>query len=79
VERHVTVRQVVCVEWGTMHGSEYVNRLYGMVSRHLTPPFPTRWQHLRATFGEPRVDDKRRRHLQRFVLPVRWIEEHWRE
>lgn len=43
------------------------------------PPFPTRWQHLRATFGEPRVDDKRRRHLQRFVLPVGWIEAHWRE
>lgn len=44
------------------------------------PPFPSRWQHLRATFGDgPRVDDNRRRHLQRFVLPVRWIEEHWRE
>jgi hypothetical protein len=43
------------------------------------PPFPSRWQHLRATFGEPRVDDRRLRHLQRFVLPVRWIEEHWRE
>jgi hypothetical protein len=43
-------------------------------------PFPSRWQHLRATFGDgPRVDDNRRRHLQRFVLPVRWIEEHWRE
>jgi hypothetical protein len=43
------------------------------------PALPTVWQHLRATFGGARVDDSRRRHLQRFVLPVRWIEEHWRE
>lgn len=43
------------------------------------PPFPTRWQHLAATFGGPRVDDNPRRHLQRFVLPVRWIGQHWRE
>jgi hypothetical protein len=33
------VKQVVCVKWGTKYGPEYVNRLYGMVSRHLTPPF----------------------------------------
>lgn len=32
-------KQVVCVKWGTMYGPEYVNRLYGMVSRHLVPPF----------------------------------------
>jgi len=33
------MKQVVCVKWGTMYGPEYVNRLYGMVSRHITPPF----------------------------------------
>jgi hypothetical protein len=43
------------------------------------PSFESRWQHLCATFTGPRVDDSARRHLQRFVLPVRWIEEHWRE
>ncbi|MET0659364.1 MAG: glycosyl transferase [Steroidobacteraceae bacterium] len=32
-------KQVVCVKWGTKYGSEYVNRLYGMVRRHITPPF----------------------------------------
>ena len=33
------VKQLVCVKWGSAYGPEYVNRLYGMVSRHLTPPF----------------------------------------
>jgi hypothetical protein len=32
-------RQVICIRWGTKYGAEYVNRLYGMVARHLTPPF----------------------------------------
>ena len=42
-------------------------------------PFPTRLQHLMATFGDQRVDQKRLRHLQRFVLPVPWIEAAWRD
>jgi hypothetical protein len=33
------MKQVVCVKWGTGYGAEYVNRLYGMVSRQITPPF----------------------------------------
>jgi hypothetical protein len=33
------IRQVVCVKWGKKYGPEYVNRLYGMVRRHLRPPF----------------------------------------
>ena len=33
------VKQIVCVKWGKAYGSEYVNRLYGMVARHTTPPF----------------------------------------
>ena len=32
-------RTVLCMKWGTKYGPEYVNRLYGMVSRHLTLPF----------------------------------------
>jgi hypothetical protein len=43
------------------------------------PPHRSRWEHLLATFGEPRTDKSRWRHLQRYVLPVPWIEAHWRE
>ena len=32
-------KQIVCVKWGRGYGPEYVNRLYGMASRHVTPPF----------------------------------------
>jgi len=30
---------VICAKWGTKYGTEYVNRLYGMVARNITPPF----------------------------------------
>ncbi len=30
---------VICMKWGNKYGAEYVNRLYHMVSRHLTLPF----------------------------------------
>jgi len=30
---------IVCMKWGTLYGSDYVNRLYGMVKRHLKRPF----------------------------------------
>ncbi len=33
------MKQIVCVKWGSAYGPEYVNRLYGMVSRNITPPF----------------------------------------
>lgn len=32
-------KNVVCIRWGMKYGAHYVNRLYGMVARHLTPPF----------------------------------------
>lgn len=32
-------RFVMCMKWGTKYGPEYVNRLYGMVARHLRGPF----------------------------------------
>jgi hypothetical protein len=32
-------KQVICIRWGDAYGPEYVNRLFGMVARHLTPPF----------------------------------------
>lgn len=35
-ERYVSV---VCMKWGTLYGSHYVNRLYGMVARNLNYPF----------------------------------------
>lgn len=33
------LKQVVCINWGTKYGAPYVNRLYGMVARNITPPF----------------------------------------
>jgi len=30
---------IICMKWGNKYGAEYVNRLYGMVSRNLTLPF----------------------------------------
>ncbi len=32
-------RYIICMKWGTKYGADYVNRLYHMVSRHLTLPF----------------------------------------
>jgi len=32
-------RYVICMKWGDKYGAEYVNRLYSMVSRHLTLDF----------------------------------------
>jgi len=33
------IKMVICIKWGDRYGPEYVNRIYGMVSRNLTPPF----------------------------------------
>jgi hypothetical protein len=33
------IKQVMCIKWGSRYGPEYVNRIYGMVSRNITPPF----------------------------------------
>lgn len=32
-------RQVICISWGTKYGPPYVNRLFAMVARNITPPF----------------------------------------
>lgn len=32
-------RVILCMKWGTKYGPEYVNRLYGMVRRHLSGDF----------------------------------------
>jgi len=33
------MKQVVCISWGAKYGAPYINRLYGMVARNITPPF----------------------------------------
>ena len=33
------VKQIVCINWGTKYGPPYINRLYAMVARNVTPPF----------------------------------------
>ncbi len=32
-------KQIICINWGTKYGPLYINRLYGMVERNITPPF----------------------------------------
>jgi hypothetical protein len=43
------------------------------------PKFNSRWQHVWAALRPSSGVKKRIRHLKRFVLPVDWIEKHWRE
>lgn len=35
----VAARTILCMKWGTKYGADYVNRLYGMVRRHLRGEF----------------------------------------
>ena len=37
--RNGTVKQIICIKWGTKFGPEFVNRLHGMIARNITPPF----------------------------------------
>jgi len=32
-------KQVICISWGKKYGAPYVNRLFGMVSANIPPPF----------------------------------------
>lgn len=32
-------KQVICISWGPRYGASYINRLYAMVARNVTPPF----------------------------------------
>ena len=32
-------KQVVCINWGKKYGPPYINRLYAMLARNITPPF----------------------------------------
>lgn len=36
MQQNVTI---LCMKWGTAYGSDYVNKLFGMVQRHLHRPF----------------------------------------
>jgi hypothetical protein len=33
------LKQILCMKWGDMYGPEYVNCLYGMISRNISYPF----------------------------------------
>lgn len=33
------MKQIICMKWGTKYSADYVNKLYGMVNRNITPPF----------------------------------------
>jgi len=32
-------KQIMCINWGIRYGVPYINRLYAIVARHITPPF----------------------------------------
>ena len=32
-------KQIICINWGTKYGPKYINRLYGMIARNISPPF----------------------------------------
>lgn len=32
-------RQIIAIKWGQKYGPEYLNRLYGMIARNISPPF----------------------------------------
>lgn len=32
-------KQIICINWGTKYGPPFINRLYAMVARNITPPF----------------------------------------
>ncbi len=33
------MKQIICINWGDKYGPPYINRLYAMVARNITPPF----------------------------------------
>ena len=33
------MKQVICMKWGEKYGAHYVNKLFAMVQRNITPPF----------------------------------------
>jgi hypothetical protein len=33
------MKQIICMNWGTAYGADYVNRLYSMTARNLSGPF----------------------------------------
>lgn len=33
------MKQIVCMKWGTLYSADYVNRLFNMIGRNVTPPF----------------------------------------
>lgn len=33
------MKQIICMKWGTLYSADYVNRLYRMIARNITPPF----------------------------------------
>ncbi len=33
------MKQIACMKWGTLYDAGYVNRLYAMIARNITPPF----------------------------------------
>ena len=44
-----------------------------------SPPYAGRWAHVKSCFAPGMTLKQRWRKLRRFVIPVTWIRDHWRE
>jgi len=33
------IKQIICINWGDKYGPPFINRLYAMIERNITPPF----------------------------------------
>jgi hypothetical protein len=56
VQQRMSVKNIVCMKWGTAYDSNYVNNLYHMVSNNITGPFRVICFTDNATYIDPRVE-----------------------
>ena len=36
IQHNLVDKRVICIRWGQKYGTDYVNRLYGMVARNIS-------------------------------------------
>ena len=63
----MTVRNIICMKWGTKYGPEYVNTLHSIVDRHLSGAF----RFICLTDDETGIDER----IECFPIPNLDIEE----
>ena len=63
------LKQIICIKWGKKFGADYVNKLYGMVSRNITPPFRFVVLPMTRSVFVPEVNASR---YQRLIMTFLW-------